>query len=205
MIAFLIAFFLTTAISTTQPKTARHTVDDIILLLQSGAGHDYIGEPVSQLEHALQCAQLARNDQADEQTIIAALLHDVGHLLQSDMQMGEYGVKYHETLGAHYALDCGLPQKVASLIEGHVQAKRYLTYKNPDYFNKLSYASLQTLAFQCGPMSQEEAEVFERDPLFKEKLQMRSWDEQAKRVGWQVTPLEDYREMLLRNVSIKNL
>lgn len=199
MAIFFITLFFTLTCTTIQPKTAHHTVDDIILLLQSGAGHDYIGEPVSQLEHALQCAQLARNDNADEETIIAALLHDIGHLLQSDMQMGEYGVKYHELLGAQYALKCGFSQKVASLIEGHVQAKRYLTYKNPDYFNNLSYASLQTLAFQGGPMAQEEAEAFEKDPLFEQKLQMRRWDEQAKRVGWVVTPLEDYREMLLRN------
>ena len=183
---------------------AYEAVNEVMILLHSGAGHDYIGEPVSQLEHALQCAQLARNDNADEETIIAALLHDIGHLCaQSDAQnMSGYGVENHEILGARYVLEHGFSRKVAQLIEGHVQAKRYLTYKNPDYFNKLSYASLQTLQFQGGPMSKEEAEEFERDLLFKEKLHMRHWDEQAKKVGWCVTPLENYREILLRNVII---
>ncbi len=173
--------------------------NQIIELLESGGNHDYIGEPVCQLEHALQCAQLAVDAGADDQTVLAALLHDIGHLCASgdNATMGEYGIDQHEKVGAQFVRDHGLPEKVAQLIEGHVQAKRYLTAKYPEYYQKLSDASKQTLEYQGGPMSPEEALEFEKDPLFEQKLQMRYWDEQAKKVGWQVKPLEDYKTLLV--------
>lgn len=166
---------------------------------KSGENHDYIGEDISQLEHALQCAQLAKNDNADEERIAAALMHDIGHLIQegNDEDMNGYGATHHEKIGAQYALEHGFSTKVAELIKGHVDAKRYLTYTNPGYYEKLSDASKETLKTQGGPMSPQEAHVFERDPLFEQKLIMRTWDEQAKRIGWLVSPIEDYKEILL--------
>lgn len=194
--------FATKAYKLTSAQIER-AVDEVLDLLQSGENFDYIGESVSQLEHALQCAQLARNDGADEETIIAALLHDIGHLsLHKDADsMGGYGKKSHEKIGAEYVLKHGFSQKISELIDGHVQAKRYLTYKDPQYLQKLSQASLQTLVYQGGPMSAQEAELFEKDPLFKQKLQMRLWDEAAKVVGASVASLEVYRNMLFEQLK----
>jgi len=152
------------------------------LLLERGH-EDYYGEPVSQLEHMLQCAQLAERAGADTETILAAFLHDIGHLLPSDDardHMDSYGRVDHEKLGADWLRQRGFSEKIAQLIEHHVNAKRYLTFKNPDYFSRLSEASLETLRFQGGPMTAEEARAFETNPYFVGILQVRRWDELAK-------------------------
>jgi phosphonate degradation associated HDIG domain protein len=153
------------------------------LFAQSG-DEAYFGEPVTQLEHALQCALLAEQAGGDTDTILAALLHDIGHLLPADNgYMDGYGTIDHERLGADYLRKLGFSEKTAQLIEHHVNAKRYLTFKNPNYFARLSDASLKTLEFQGGPMTADEAAAFEANPYMKGILQMRVWDEQAKIPG----------------------
>ena len=67
--------------------------------------------------------------------------------------MGGYGIKSHEKIGGDFLRDLGFPERIAKLVENHVQAKRYLTFKYPEYFEKLSKASLQTLSYQGGPMN----------------------------------------------------
>lgn len=159
----------------------------IIANLFAQSGQDaYFGEPVTQLEHALQCAQLAEQAGADDETVVAAFLHDIGHLLPPDQANGYmdgYGTVDHEKLGADFLRERGFSEKVAQLIEHHVNAKRYLVFKNPTYFARLSEASLKTLEFQGGPMTADEAAAFEANPYFKGILQMRTWDEQAKIPG----------------------
>ena len=152
------------------------------LFAQSG-DDAYFGEPVTQLEHALQCAQLAEQAGADDETVVAAFLHDIGHLLPPELAggyMDGYGTIDHERLGADYLRERGFSEKVAQLIEHHVNAKRYLVFKNPNYFARLSEASLRTLEFQGGPMNAGEALAFETNPYFKGILLLRTWDEQAK-------------------------
>ena len=157
------------------------------LFAQSGQDA-YFGEPVTQLEHALQCALLAEQAGTDDETIVAAFLHDIGHLLPPELAgvestagyMDGYGTVDHEKLGADYLRERGFSEKVAQLIEHHVNAKRYLVFKNPNYFARLSEASVKTLEFQGGPMTAKEAATFEANPYFKGILQMRTWDEQAK-------------------------
>jgi 2-amino-1-hydroxyethylphosphonate dioxygenase (glycine-forming) len=164
------------------------------LFAQSGA-EAYHGEPVTQLEHALQCAHLAEQAGADAETIVAALLHDVGHLLpiaeQSDL-MDSYGSVDHEGLGADYLRELGFPERVAELIENHVNAKRYLVSAEPDYAKTLSEASKQTLTFQGGPMDHYELHKFRQHPDFEAILQLRRWDEQAKIPGLPTPGLEHY-------------
>lgn len=160
---------------------------ETITNLFARSGQDaYYGEPVTQLEHALQCAQLAEKAGADDETVAAAFLHDIGHLLPVESAAGYmdgYGTVDHEKLGADYLREQGFSEKVAQLIEHHVNAKRYLVFKKPDYLARLSKASLRTLAFQGGPMTPEEAAAFETNPYFREILQVRGWDEQAKIPG----------------------
>ena len=151
------------------------------------SGHDaYFGEPVTQLDHALQCACMAEQAGADDETVVAAFLHDIGHLLPPELAgeyMDSYGTVDHEKLGADFLREQGFSEKVAQLIENHVNAKRYLVYKKPDYLARLSEASLKTLTFQGGPMKPGEAMAFETNPYFRGILQLRAWDEQAKTPG----------------------
>ena len=168
------------------------------LFAQSG-NDAYFGEPVTQLEHALQCAQLAEQAGADDETVVAAFLHDIGHLLPvvdstlalASGYMDGYGTIDHEKLGADYLRKMGFSEKVAQLIEHHVNAKRYLVFKHPAYFDRLSDASVKTLEFQGGPMTAGEAAAFETNPYFKGILQLRAWDEQAK-VPYLSTPDSSY-------------
>ena len=169
-------------------------METIATLFAQGGQDAYFGEPVTQLEHALQCALLAEEAGADDETIVAAFLHDIGHLLPPELANGYmdgYGTVDHEKLGADYLREMGFSEKVAQLIEHHVNAKRYLVFKNPNYFARLSEASLRTLEFQGGPMTPAEAIAFETNPYFKGILLMRTWDEQAK-IPALPTPGMDY-------------
>lgn len=178
---------------------------ETITSLFAQSGNDaYFGEPVTQLEHALQCAHLAERAGADTETVVAAFLHDIGHLLLPELADGEstlgymdgYGTVDHEKLGADYLREQGFSEKVAQLIENHVNAKRYLVYKNPMYFARLSEASLKTLEFQGGPMEAGEALAFETNPYFKGILQLRTWDEQAKIPGLPTPDMAHYLTLI---------
>ena len=171
-------------------------------LIDSGTA-DYIGEPVSQIEHALQAAHFAAHAKAHEDEVLAALFHDVGHLIASPSapQMDGLGVVDHEAIGARFLVSLGFSHRVASLVAGHVQAKRYLTARNAAYAARLSEASTGTLRHQGGPMSDAEADAFEQDPDFRSKLRVRQWDEMAKIQGLQVPDLESYRDMISRNLE----
>src|SRR6188768_2926165 len=141
-------------------NTAEQVVDEIFTLYEKFGGEDYIGEPVSQIEHMSQSAQLAIREGFDDEVVLAAFFHDIGHICVMKNQsnnMGGYGVKSHEKIGADFLREKGFPEKVATLVESHVQAKRYLTFKFPEYFNSLSEASKMTLGFQGGVMTSEEA------------------------------------------------
>ncbi|MEQ9413713.1 MAG: HD domain-containing protein [Cyclobacteriaceae bacterium] len=176
-------------------------VDEIFSLYERYGHEDYIGEPVSQIEHMSQAAQLAINDRMDDEIILAAFFHDIGHICVSkekDNDMGGYGIKSHEKIGADYLRSKGLPERIARLVEGHVEAKRYLTFKNPDYFNNLSEASKKTLEYQGGVMTKEEAEAFENEPLFDDILMMRKWDELAKEMNVPLVDMDVLKDKALR-------
>lgn len=176
-------------------------LDLIFGLYEKHGNEDYIGEPVSQIEHMCQSAQLAEKEGFDEEVILAAFFHDIGHLfahLQETESMGGFGTKSHEQIGADHLRKLGFSEKIAKLVENHVQAKRYLTYRYPEYYEKLSEASRQTLIYQGGPMNELEARNFETDPLFEASLKMRTWDEEAKLEFIPLPPLRKYREMAAR-------
>lgn len=182
-------------------QSVDETISEIFDLYRTFGDNDYIGEPVSQIEHMSQAAQLAIQEGYEDEVVLAAFFHDIGHIcvmknLTNDM--GGYGTKSHEKIGADFLREKGFPEKVAALVENHVQAKRYLTFKYPDYFNNLSEASKQTLIFQGGVMKQEEAIAFEKDPLFDLSIRMRQWDEQAKEIGVAIIDLA-----LLKNIAAR--
>lgn len=165
--------------------------DQIFSLYEQFGAEEYAGEKVSQLEHMVQAAQLAMEEGYDDEVVLAAFLHDVGHLLpvhDVSETMDGYGVMDHEKVGADWLLKLGMGERMCKLIGSHVNAKRYLTWKNPDYYNQLSEASKKTLEYQGGRMEEKEAKSFEADPLFDLYIRMRTWDEAAKIEG---KPLPD--------------
>lgn len=166
-------------------------IADVFGLYEEHGAADYIGEPVSQIEHMSQAAQLAMAEGFDDEVVLAAFFHDIGHLCgQGADNMGGYGVVSHERLGADYLRRAGFSERMAKLVEYHVQAKRYLTFSQPDYYARLSEASRRTLAYQGGVMSADEAHSFEQDPLCAVSLRMRHWDEQAKELNVPVLDLK---------------
>lgn len=182
--------------------------DEIITLYQKHGGNEYVGEKVSQLEHMLQAAQLAKDGGYDDEIVLAAFLHDIGHIcaaayIQEDMN--GFGVMNHEKIGANFLRKRGFGERVARLVENHVSAKRYLTFKNPEYFEGLSEASKNTFVFQGGKMAADEAILFEQDELFEEFIQMRHWDELAKEGNIPLQPLQYFRQLIINYLEKQHL
>lgn len=178
-------------------------VKEIFDLYDKHGAEEYAGEKVSQLEHMSQAAQLAMEEGYDDEVVLAAFLHDVGHLLpihDESESMEGYGMMDHEKVGAKYLRSVGFSERLCKLIASHVNAKRYLTYKYSDYYNRLSDASKKTLEYQGGRMQEVEAKAFEADPLFDLYIKMRSWDEDAKVEQQPVLDLD-----LFRNKALKHL
>lgn len=158
-------------------------VNEVFSLYEKHGDDDYIGEPVSQLEHMSQAALLAEEEGYDDEVILAAFFHDIGHLCTEEGEaasMDGMGNVDHEKLGAAYLLAHGFSDRIAALVQAHVIAKRYLTYRYAEYYNKLSEASKVTLEFQGGMMSKEEASEFERNPDLDLIIRLRYWDDMAK-------------------------
>jgi 2-amino-1-hydroxyethylphosphonate dioxygenase (glycine-forming) len=165
-------------------------------LFEKGGSEAYFGEEVTQLQHALQSAHRATEAGADNEMVVAALLHDVGHLLGGDVH-AEIGVIDHDRTCIDWLKARGFSPRLIALVSGHVRAKRYLVATRPDYRGKLSEASKKTLELQGGPMSPAEVRDFEEDPHFREMLRLRAWDEQAKDPVAVVPGLEAYEEQIV--------
>ncbi len=183
------------------------TLTEIRALFEQNGTEPYYGEDVSQFEHAAQAAELAKRDGYDAEVQIAAFLHDIGHMLPTDDPselMDDYGRRDHEGVAADWLRKRGFSDKVGILIENHVNAKRYLTFKNPAYFAALSDASILTLAFQGGPMEATEAEAFEKNPYFDLILRMRRWDEAAKLLNHSTPDLGHYLKLIEIYLKPKN-
>lgn len=186
-----------------EEKKARLITDEIMAYYENHGGEEYAGEKVTQLEHMVQAAELAEAQGYDEEVVLAAFLHDIGHICEArhgDNEMDGFGIKDHEEIGASFLLGKGFSKKIVRLVESHVEAKRYLTFKNPEYYQQLSDASKKTLDYQGGPMTREEAEAFETYPLFDLIIQMRRWDEQAKIEQKPLPDLEKFRQMIFHHL-----
>ena len=174
-------------------------IAEVFGLYERFGDSDYIGEPVSQIEHMSQAAQLAMAEGFDDEVVLAAFFHDIGHICTERAEnMGGFGVVSHERLGADYLRRAGFSERMARLVEYHVQAKRYLTLKEPGYYERLSEASRRTLEYQGGVMTAEEAGAFEQDPLCAVSLRMRQWDEMAKEMHVPVIDLAVLKDKAVR-------
>jgi len=180
--------------------------EEIIGLYQKHGGAEYSGERISQREHMIQTAQLAEDQGHDNEIILAAFLHDIGHICVSAGSaptMDGLGVMDHEEIGAKYLKSKGFSKRIVRLVESHVEAKRYLTLKTPGYYDSLSEASKKTLEFQGGRMSVDEAEAFEHYPLFHLIIQMREWDEAAKVENQPLPDLDKYKQLIVDHLQVK--
>ena len=151
------------------------TTVDALLELYERWGSDHYDEELSQLDHALQTATLAETDGAPDETIVAALLHDVGHLLQ----LRGDAVGPHERTGPAH-LDGLFPDAVLAPIALHVEAKRYLCAVEPEHAATLSAGSTASLRRQGGPMSAGEVVMFESSPGWQAAVALRRWDDAGK-------------------------
>jgi phosphonate degradation associated HDIG domain protein len=188
-------------------EKAKQIVNEIFSLYERFGLADYYGEPVSQIEHMCQSAELAEEEGYEEDIILAAFFHDIGHLCEHIMAvsyMENFGVANHEILAGNYLREKGFSEKIARLVENHVEAKRYLTFKYPEYYNKLSEASKMTLAKQGGMMDKTEANFFEMDSLHFLYVKLREWDDKAKLENKPLPSLDKYKEMALRHLLAQN-
>jgi phosphonate degradation associated HDIG domain protein len=163
-------------------------IEEIQTIFTRRGGSAYFGEGVSVTEHALQAARLAQLADAPPALVVAALLHDIGHLLADvpdDLDEWREDARHEET-GGHW-LAARFPPTVAEPVRLHVPAKRFLCATDPEYFSKLSPASVVTLKLQGGPMTPSEVDRFRAESYHRQAVQVRQWDDEAKVVGL-VTP-----------------
>lgn len=186
----------------TEAPTHATIVDFIADILTRRGANSYLGEDVTMQQHMLQSAHLAELEDAPDDLVAGALLHDIGHYL------GEFGEDYiaqgvddlHEEAGARVIAGY-FPPLVVDCVRLHVAAKRYLCATDPTYFGRLSPTSVQTLALQGGPMGAEEVSEFERHPHFREAVRVRLWDEGGKVRDMVTPPFAHYAPLLQRVVG----
>ncbi|MBV8190997.1 MAG: metal-dependent phosphohydrolase [Alphaproteobacteria bacterium] len=154
---------------------------ELLEVFQGRATRRYGLSAVSQLQHALQAAALAEAGGAPPATVLASLLHDVGHMIHDlgEDPAGRGIDDVHEERGARWLAERFGPD-VSEPVRLHVAAKRYLCAVEPDYFGKLSADSVRSLGLQGGPMSADEVEAFRKIPQYAEAVRLRRYDDAAK-------------------------
>ena len=157
---------------------------------------EYLGEPVTMAQHMLQGATIADANNQPEEIIVGALLHDIGHFTSAfgSFSMEDTEDRYHEEAGAD-VLAAFFPSVITDCVRYHVAAKRYLCATKPEYFKRLSDASIHSLNLQGGPMSADEVAEFEKKPNLQQIIQVRYLDDAGKRADmdtpdfWHFAPM----------------
>ena len=189
-----------------KPDFTTLTKDNIVAFLgdifDRRGGEEYLGEPVTMAEHMLQGATLAERGGLDEEIIVGALLHDIGHFTS---EFGTYHPsdtedRHHEDAGAE-VLSPFFPSVITDCVKYHVAAKRYLCATKPEYFARLSTASVHTLELQGGPMSADEVAAFESNPNLKKIIQVRYLDEAGKVADMETPDYWHFAPMVQRVVD----
>lgn len=179
------------------------TIESMLLLFDQHGDSLYGGEKISQREHAIQAALLAEKENASPELIVAALLHDVGHLVHDlPVDSTDHGVDdQHELLGEAF-IESEFGAEVAIPVRLHVDAKRYLCAVDRQYASHLSRASLVSLGLQGGPLTASEVRDFENLPHWEDAVRLRRWDDLAKVQGM-ATPEMRHFSVYMRHVLEK--
>ena len=184
---------------TPDPTARSATSVDEVLEPYRRWGPEPYDEELSQTDHAIQTAALAVAEGAAGDLVAAALLHDVGHLLELESREGRGDLPTvdldHEAVGARYLAGLFGPG-VTGPIALHVRAKRYRCAVDPAYLAGLSDGSTRSLALQGGPADADEVASFESNPGFADAVRLRSWDDGGKIDGLEVADLDHYRPLL---------
>ena len=175
-----------------------HDVAVALVALYGDRGASHYDEAVSQTDHAVQAAALAQAAGAPDALVAAALLHDVGHLLEPE-EAAPTGARdlHHEAVGARF-LSAWFGAEVTDPIRLHVAAKRYLCAVEPGYHQGLSPASAHSLELQGGAMGAPELAEFERLPAHAAAVELRGWDDLAKRTDLAGVPFPEHLDLLER-------
>jgi len=175
------------------------TLTDIEKLFGQKGHEQYTGEPVTQLQHALQSGFLGEQAGASDELVTAAFLHDLGHLLHD---LGEtpsiHGVDDVHQYRVLPFLRGLFPDSVINAIQRHVDAKRYLCATRPEYHDSLSDDSKRSLKLQGGIFSEGEAAAFIAEDGAKDAVQLRLWDDLAKQPDLQTPGLSHYMQIARR-------
>ena len=181
------------------PKTV---VDEVFSTFRARGGRFY-GENITETQHALQCATFAERDGESETMVAACLLHDYGHLLHDlGEDIASQGVDTrHESVGANRLLRY-FKEEIVEPVRLHVAAKRYLCWKDKDYLENLSAASMQSLGLQGGVMTDDEGRAFESHPYFEPALRLRHYDDLGKVPDMATPDFEHFRSIIEKFVRV---
>jgi phosphonate degradation associated HDIG domain protein len=178
------------------------TLQDIERLFEERGGEQYTGEPVTQLQHALQTAALGEAEGASDALVTAALLHDLGHLLhnlgETPSMRGVDDVHQYRALPFLRGL---FDDPVLDAIKLHVDAKRYLCATRPGYHESLSADSQRSLLLQGGVFTGVEAQSFIAQPGAEAAVSLRLWDDLAKDADKVTPPLGHFMARAARCVQ----
>ena len=182
--------------------TQHNIVEFLADIFDRRGGEEYLGEPVTMAEHMLQGATIAEKNGQREEIIVATLLHDIGHFTSEfgTFSMADTEDRYHEEAGAE-VLGEFFPSVVTDCVRYHVAAKRYLCATKPEYFARLSEASVHSLNLQGGPMSAAEIAEFEKNPNLKDIVAVRYLDDAGKHPDMETPGFAHFAPMVQRVVD----
>ncbi|KAJ2017497.1 hypothetical protein GGI13_001439 [Coemansia sp. RSA 455] len=207
----------------TTTMTPEQRVSKVFEILKTGNKKEHVSGKMTQLDHALRVAQLAMNGDADEETVLAGLTIDIGHLITPSMVNadGDYYIYYqvtdqagnrsaidHGRLGADYLRQTGFSNKTSELVESNIMAKRYLLSTGFNFQIGPNDGNIVLASMKLGLLSPTEKHDFEKDPLFKQKVQLAKWNDAAVNTTEVKPPvLDTYRDMAIKNLlmSMKTL
>lgn len=177
---------------------------DIRFLFERHGEIAYSGEPVTQLQHALQCGALAQAAGAADPLIAAAFLHDLGHLLNLQGETpSARGIDDRHQYFVLPFLRAWLPDSVLEPIRLHVDAKRYLCAIDSGYRQRLSADSTRSLALQGGVFDEDQARTFIEKPFAQDAVSLRRWDDAAKEASMRTPGLEHFLRVVERVAHAK--